>query len=78
MSERNLPVQVRGYPVIEKRPRAPDLTRPIQLILTFDTETSIDHAQRLHFGCFRLSTVRENDDGTIDLFCIREGLFYAG
>ena len=77
MSERNLPIQVRGYPVIEKRPRVPHLKRPIQLILTFDTETSTDHAQRLHFGCFRLSTVRENDDGTLDLFCIREGIFYA-
>lgn len=76
MSTRNLPIQVRAYPQMEKRPRLPDARRPLQLILTFDTETSVDHAQRLHFGCFRLSTVRENDDGTVELFCMREGIFY--
>lgn len=77
MTSRQLPIQVRAYPAMDKAPRKPKPKRPINMILTFDCETCIQYSQRLHFGCFRLSTVRENDDGTLDLICVREGIFYA-
>jgi hypothetical protein len=76
MSERHLPMQFRVYPdntaEHQERPRV-----PVNQILIDDTETTTDHNQRLLFGSGKLQTVRENDDGTITRFTVREVLYYA-
>jgi hypothetical protein len=40
--------------------------------LIFDTETKIDPAQKLTFGCFRRYELKRNN-----YFCVEEGLFFA-
>ena len=40
--------------------------------LVFDTETTIDPAQRLTLGCFRRYELKRNN-----YFCVEEGLFFA-
>jgi hypothetical protein len=48
-----------------------------ELVLLIDTETSIDAAQRLRFGSYRLCRWVQDGAGYWRLVCIEEGLFYA-
>jgi len=47
------------------------------LVLLIDTETSIDAAQRLRFGSYRLCKWERARSGHWRLVCIEEGLFYG-
>ena len=48
-----------------------------ELVLLIDTETSIDAAQRLRFGSYRLCRWVRDGSGYWRLVCIEEGLFYG-
>ena len=68
-----LPLAVRVYPVPDgskkRKTRSPQAQwRRPKTMLVFDTETRVDAAQGLTFGCYRFY------EGTT---CLEEGLFYA-
>jgi hypothetical protein len=67
-AQRHLPIAVRAHvpPIKERRPRR--LTEGPDLVLVFDTETSVDAAQRLLFGSYRVYR-----EGRL----IEEGLFHG-
>jgi hypothetical protein len=75
MTERHLPVQIRSYRVMDKEPQISKERRWPGAVLVFDTETSTDYSQRLHFGGYMLASVRYNRDGTISTRPVVEGIF---
>src|SRR5260370_14296084 len=77
MSDRHLPVQFRAYPVSQRIKRKPKPRLPVNQVLFDDTETTTDETQRILFGTGKLQTVRENDDGSLSRFTVREVLYYA-
>src|SRR5271154_4022290 len=70
-----MPILLRAYRVMDKEPQVSKQRRRPGWVMVFDTETSTDYAQRLHFGGFLMATVRYNDDGTIRTRPVVEGLF---
>src|SRR5713226_9300756 len=48
-----------------------------ELVLLIDTETSIDAAQRLRFGSYRLCRWEQDRSGYWRLVCVEEGLFHG-
>src|SRR4051812_36368027 len=67
----SLPVAIRVYPTpppSDQRLRSRKRWRYPNAMLVFDTETRIDAAQRLTFGCYRF---------VVDGRCLEEGFFYA-
>lgn len=75
-SPRYIPAQIRAYRPMAKKPQVSHDRRWPQWVLVFDTETSTKYHQTLKFGCYRVATVRYNDDGTISTRTVIEGLFY--
>jgi hypothetical protein len=73
-----LPLAVRAW--AERHPAVPDRKRAnrranpkTSYVLVVDTETTVDPAQALTFGCYRFGRVAP--DGTIQ--CLEEGLIYG-
>lgn len=63
-----------------KRRSGPERARATgwpSLVLMIDTETSVDTAQRLRFGSYRLCRWEAKGAGVVRLVCIEEGLFYG-
>jgi hypothetical protein len=58
----------------EIQPRDPSRRPPFALV--FDCETTVDHTQRLLFGCYRFYALRWRPGGPT-LACLEEGLFHA-
>jgi hypothetical protein len=69
---------IRDQPDDEEAPRrrGGSRSRVPESFLVFDTETTVDAAQRLLFGCWRYYRTRHSDDGGIELAWMAEGLFH--
>src|ERR1700730_16033847 len=65
---------VRAHTVVpeKKRPQRPSPAKWPEHVLVFDTETTIDTAQKLNFGAYRLCML-----GPAGYQCVEEGLLYA-
>ncbi|WP_346056945.1 hypothetical protein [Amycolatopsis dongchuanensis] len=73
MSDMHLPVYTRIWPDTPLRRTGAQTARPIDQVIVFDTETTIDPSQRLNFGCFRY--YKRNPFGAWTFYA--EGLIYA-
>ncbi len=65
---------VRAHTVIsqKERPQCPSPAKWPEDVLVFDTETTVDTAQKLNFGAYRRCKL-----GPAGYQCVEEGLFYA-
>jgi hypothetical protein len=61
----------------ERTRRSKTRTPVTEHILVIDTETTIDTAQGLTFGCYRYCRVDHSRDGTVTVTTVGEGLIYA-
>ncbi|MBB5156605.1 DNA polymerase [Saccharopolyspora phatthalungensis] len=80
MSGDFLPVSVRGWtdqPRERRKRHGSDRTPETRHVLVVDTETTIDTAQALTFGCYRYCYVDTAPDGQITVTTVAEGLIYA-
>ncbi|MGH2971095.1 MAG: hypothetical protein ACRDLE_02950 [Gaiellaceae bacterium] len=72
-----LDVAVRAYPNRTAKKRRGRLADPpAELLVVLDTETTVDAAQRLLFGSYRMYAVGPKGTGC-ELHCVEEGLIHA-